>query len=160
MNRFNILRNIMVVIAIFLTSIQVAAEVKFLVVNLNDGSTASFALADDPVITNTSSEVQVTTPEKSITVAFADLKNYQLTSEVSGTSEVVMPNDAFRVDCNVVYIDSLKPETIVRVFSLDGKYVTEGKTDEDGHAIIDLSTFSSGVYMISYNNKGIKILIQ
>ena len=160
MNRFNILRNIMVVIAIFLTSMQVAAEVKFLVVNLNDGSTASFALADDPVITNTSSEFQVTTTEKSIKVAFADLKNYQLTSEISGISEVVMPNDTYRVNCSVVYIDGLKPETVVRAFSLDGKYVTEGKTDEDGHAIIDLSAFSSGVYMISYNNKGIKILIQ
>lgn len=159
MNRFNILRNIMVVIAIFLTSMQVAAEVKFLVVNLNDGSTASFALADDPVITNTTSELQVTTTENSIKVAFADLKNYQFTSELAGISEEVMPDETYRVNCNVVYINGVKPETVVRAFSLDGKYVAEVKADEDGHATIDLSAFSSGVYMISYNNKGIKILI-
>ena len=49
MNRFNILRNIMVVIVIFLTSMQVAAEVKFLVVTLNDGSTG-YSGEDHPAI--------------------------------------------------------------------------------------------------------------
>lgn len=159
MNQLKILRKILVIMALCAAFLNVRAEVKYLVVNLNDGTNAVFALTDNPVITNTSSSLQVKTAEKSIEVAFTDLKNYQLTDNGSGIFENVASEDSYRILNNIIYLNGLKAETAVSLFTLDGRLLTRANADADGHAHIDLSSISSGVFIVTYNNKAIKILI-
>lgn len=159
MFKFKFLRYVSVVIALCMTSLNGVAEVKYLVVNLNDGTNATFALADDPVITNTSSALQVKTAEKSIEVAFSDLKNYQFSDSEAGLSETVVSKDGYLIQNGIIYLDGLKPQTAVNVFTLDGRLLSCTTADADGHADIDLSSVYSGVYIVTYNNKAIKIII-
>lgn len=159
MNKFKLLRYVSVVIALFVATLSGSAEVKYLVVNLNDGSNATFALADDPVITNTSSALQVKTAEKSIEVAFSDLKNYQFSDTDSGIFENVASKEGYWIQNDIIHLDGLKPQTAVSVFTLDGRLLSRTNADADGHADIDLSSVTPGVYIVTYNNKAIKIII-
>lgn len=159
MNRFKFLRYVSVVISVFVASLNGSAEVKYLVVNLNDGTNATFALADDPVITNTSSALQVKTAEKSIEVSFSNLKNYQFSDSDSGVFENFASKDGCWIQNDIIHIDGLKPQTAVNVFTLDGRLLNSTNADADGRTHIDLSSFSLGVYIVAYNNKAIKILI-
>lgn len=57
------------------------SNVKFLCIQLRDGTTAEFALADHPVITLTGGTMKAETAKKTITASLADIVRYTFKEE-------------------------------------------------------------------------------
>ena len=104
------------------------SNVKFLCIQLRDGTTAEFALADHPVITLTGGTMKAETAKKTITASLADIVRYTFKEE-GGTTDISndpqtqpsQPQSIFEE--GHVRFTNLPARASISVITIDGRQV-------------------------------------
>lgn len=138
-----------------LTPLSVLADskVQFLCIELRNGTTAEFALADHPVITLTGGTMKAETSGKTITASLADIVRYTFKEEGGTTgignepqTQASQPQSVFEE--GHVRFTNLPAHASISVITIDGRRVLQAQAGTDGSADIDLSQQQPGVYII------------
>lgn len=149
--------------AMLLCALAVAtasAQVQYLIVSRTDGSYISFALADNPVVKNTSSELTVETTGSSIAVPFEELDSYSFSeTPIKGVEEITTEEQHSYRDGQVTF-NGLKPGSEIYVYALDGREVKRGTADADGYSWLDLRDLGTGVYIVRTRNSSFKFIVK
>lgn len=130
-----------------------------LVLQLTTGETATFVLDEQPKITFTADNLVITSPTYTTEYPLAGLQRY--TFKQVPASHITSPTADNRPSITQtdgqIILDNLPAGTAVTVYSIDGMALSAPTTAPDGRATIDTSTLTSGVYIIKYGNKSLKI---
>ena len=127
-----------------------------LVLNLADGTAATFPLSDHPIIKNSPTELSVESENAAITVAYKDLINFILT-DMSKAEDLTI-EDNHQIIGGSIFFSGLKEGEPIIIYSTEGKIMTSANADSDGTAIIDLSSFGTGMYIARCNNSSFKFI--
>ena len=138
------------------------SNAKFLCIQLRDGTTAEFALADHPVITLTGGTMKAETAKKTITASLADIVRYTFKEE-GGTTDISndpqtqpsQPQSIFEE--GHVRFTNLPARASISVITIDGRQVLQTQASTDGRADIDLSQQRPGIYIIRAATIKIKV---
>lgn len=125
-----------------------SAQVQYLTVNRADGSQVSFALAEDPVVTNSATELTVSSSSTTITVPFAELKNYVFSTTITSVKPVTV-QPSHRIDEGSIIFAGLHPGQNIDIFTPDGRQVSHHTADASGNALVDISMLGRGVYIVN-----------
>lgn len=137
-----------------------SAQVKYLIVSRTDGSKTSFALANDPVVKNTASELTVETTGTTITVPFEELDSYSFSETgINGVEEITAEESHSYRDGQVTF-NGLKPGSEIYVYALDGREVMRATTDADGYSSLDLRGLGTGVYIVRTGTSSFKFIVK
>lgn len=158
--KLQLLRKVALTALCALAVTTASAEVKYLIVSRTDGSQASFALADDPVVKNTASELTVESTASSITVPFTDLVNYTFSETGIDAVKEITTEETHSYRDGKVTFTGLTPGSQILVFSMDGREVLRSNADADGFASVDLSVLGSGVYIVRTGSSSFKFIVK
>ena len=159
-------------ILFLIVSILAIAEVqkpKALVVRLSEGTENAYILSEEPVVTFQEDKMIVT---GIIEVAYfrseiskfyfedIDPDDPRIMKSPTRVDNVEKDNVVFRyVDGENILIRGLKENTVVTVSYIDGVLIYTKRSDSTGNISISLKNKKSGVYVISFNGRSIKVKI-
>lgn len=142
---------------LLLISVGVSAQGrKTLVVEMRDGSSASFQLVEKPTITFTGKLMSVVSASSSLEIKRSDVKQYYFETVSTSVEDVVEEAQA-DVSGNSVALSGLPANADVTVYSANGVQVLSEKA-VDGTCTISLDNLPNALYIVNYNNSSIKIL--
>jgi hypothetical protein len=134
------------------------AEVKYMTIEMKNGSKISFLLNDNPVITYQSESLVVNNDAKN-TYSFEDVKNYHFTEmDESGVDN--LPANDLRivwVDDETIGVQNALPNSTIAITAINGVVISQTKADADGKATIKMPQ-KAGVYVISAGKQSFKII--
>lgn len=134
------------------------AEVKYMTIEMKNGSKISFLLADNPVITYQSESLVVNNDAKN-TYSFEDVKNYHFTEmDESGVDN--LPANDLRivwVDDETIGVQNALPNSTIAITAINGVVISQTKTDADGKSTVRMPN-KTGVYVISAGKQSFKII--
>ena len=129
-------------------------EVKFLSIELRNGTTAEFALADRPVITLTGGMMKA--------ASLSDVVRYTFKTEGGTTgieddtkTQSSQPQSVFEE--GHVRFTNLPARAPISVVTIDGRLVLKTQAGTDGRADIDLSQQHTGIYILRTPTINIKV---
>lgn len=131
------------------------------VVWTNSGETFSYPLSERPKVTQTTSSLVLTTTQTEVEYPKDDVWKFTLQEiEDIETLNVNIFNDNHSIfqRNNIVCISNLRPGAVVCVHSVSGILHSSHEISEIGSLTIDLSGFSSGIYILSTENITYKII--
>lgn len=159
-------------ILLLMVSILAIAEVqkpKALIVRLSEGTENAYILSEEPIVTIQEDKMIVT---GIIEVAYfrseiskfyfedIDPDDPRIMKNPTGVDNVEKNNVEFRyVDGENILIRGLNENTIVTVTSIDGVLISSQRSDSTGNVSISLKNRKSGVYVISFEGRSVKVKI-
>lgn len=154
----NLLLKAIVAICCILTVTTGSAQVKYLIVNRTDGSQVSFALADDPRVQNSATELIVSSASTTITVPFSELKNYTF-SDTETTEVVSVKTDPTHfIDGESIIFTGLKANEDITIYSLEGRQMSRWQANASGQANVDISQLGQGIYIVKTSSSSFKFI--
>ena len=128
-----------------------------LVVELHDGNTANFLLADKPKITFTAQLMSIVSDALSMVFDRSDVKMYRFVNEDVTTSvKPVVKADA-KVSDNTFLLSGVDAGTAIVIYNANGMVVKQA-TSVDGGCSISLDGLAAGTYIVTFNNTTFKFL--
>jgi hypothetical protein len=128
-----------------------------LVVELHDGNTANFLLADKPKITFTAQLMSIVSETLSMDFDRGDVKMYRFVNEDVTTSvKPVVKADA-KVSDNTFLLSGVDAGTAIVIYNANGMVVKRA-TSVDGGCSISLDGLATGAYIVTFNNTTFKFL--
>ena len=134
------------------------AEVKYMTIEMKNGSKISFLLADNPVITYQSESLVVNNDPKN-SYSFEDVKNYHFT-EMNESGVDNLPANDLRivwVDDETIGVQNALPNSTIAITAINGVVVSQTKTDVDGKSTVRMPN-KAGVYVLSVGKQSFKII--
>ncbi len=135
-----------------------AEKVVSVIVHEKDGTTA-FALEKKPKISFTQDGIKLTTIDTEIVYSIQEY--LKITMEESDSSQDgVIPitgEKQFFITRESISSIGLKANSIIYLYTIDGKRIRMVRTDENGKFDISLRGLPKGVYVLSSESKSIKI---
>ena len=149
------MRNIATLLLFLALSFSAVAQ-NSLAVYLNDGTSASFSIEEQPKITFSGEIFNITSANATMDFSRADVKNFKFEERTSTAVETPTTGSATVTD-DGIRIDGLSQNSSVALYNIAGK-VLQTITATDGSCTISLKELPSGIYLINYNNKTIKYI--
>lgn len=144
-------------VALMATSAK-AENVQYLVLELNDGSQTVVALADQPVLTLQDGELKVTVAgEERLSAPLESVKEYSFSATPTAIQSLQSAPTS-RLEMGHVYMANAQEGDVVRVFTIDGRQVTQQRIASDGTADIDLTVLGKGLYIVKSKTSSIKVI--
>lgn len=129
-----------------------------LVVYLNDGSSATFPLQENPEITFAGENFKVISSTATIELPRSDVKDFRFEKgEDTAIEQLAKDNTSITSEGDNIIIAGLADNSVVKVFNTSGQTVVTTRAT-GSNCSISLSRLTNGIYIINYNNKSIKIL--
>lgn len=129
---------------------------KTLVVELRDGSSASVALGEKPVLTFAGGQMSVVSSLASMEFKRSDVRKYHFVDGASSIVEQPVVQQPAIVD-GVLIVEGLAEDVVVAVHNVGGVVVRQGVATA-GCCEISLHDLAAGVYIVEYNNIAFKFL--
>jgi len=146
---------ILSVVGLLLMGAATAVASNTLVLHLASGQTQRFVLIDEqPTISFNGENVIVTTSTSELTYAMTDVKFFNYETETTGVE--VAKAEGMKIDGDRIIYDGLPTGSKVQVFDVSGHLCGSATADESGHAVVSITKFSAGVYMVNANNVSTK----
>ena len=130
-------------------------DVQYLMI-ITPTETVAVALADNPVITYANDQLVITTAEKQVEVAVAEIKGYNFTEEEPAAIKNVMADH--KTTRGMVAFDHLKAGSTVTLYNAKGERVCSTAALADGTAVIDMHGLAKGVYVVRSDKLSFKII--
>lgn len=159
-------------ILFLMVSILAIAEVqkpKALIVRLSEGTENAYILSEEPIVTIQEDKMIVTGIIEVVYFRSEISKFYfddidpddpRIMKSPTGVDSAEKGNVEFRyVDGENILIRGLNENTIVTVTSIDGVFISSQRSDSTGNVSISLKNRKSGVYVISFEGRSIKVKI-
>jgi hypothetical protein len=135
-----------------------ADSVRYLVFNAGSEETV-IALEDMPVMTINDGVLKVVVRgEERLSASLSDGLTYRFSETLPTGIQEVFNDEAPRLEQGHVYMANARKGDIVRVFTVDGKFVTSQRVDDDGTADIDLTVLNKGLYIVKSARTSIKVI--
>ena len=128
-----------------------------LVVELRDGSTADFLLADKPKITFTAQLMSIVSETLSMDFDRGDVKMYRFVNEDVTTSVKPAVKADAKVSDNTFLLSGVDAGTAIVIYNANGMVVKRA-TSVDGGCSISLDGLAAGTYIVTFNNTTFKFL--
>lgn len=135
-----------------------AGDVGTLVVNLRDGTSASFALSDKPRITFSGASMSIVSAGSDAEFVRTDVKNYVFNDLATSIDNALEGEATVLADACGVTLSGLPCGTPVAVYSVGGQCVARDSADNDGRCTLSFGDLPRGIYIINYNSTTIKYL--
>lgn len=147
-----------IIMALGLLLLPLAGMAQSLVLTQRDGTVSRFALADEPVITYSGSDLVVKCGETELTTDMADVLSCVFDNEATAINKLTVQPAGAEPQMNFanMSVEGLKAGDRVAVYTIDGKAVSSSRASADGSAAIDLSGLR-GLYIVRTPNKSFKI---
>jgi len=130
-----------------------------LILLLKDGTTQTFELATQPVITVAGTELKILANNADVSIPLTDVVRYTFQKRsTTGIDEADSNREAIDYNDGVLTLSGLKAGTAVRLFAIDGKLIQTHTVLHDGTYRHSLSTLQKGVYIVKANHTSYKIL--
>lgn len=137
----------------------VDGTVTSLILLLKDGTTQTFELATQPVITVAGTELKILANNADVSIPLTDVVRYTFQKRsTTGIDEADSNREAIDYNDGVLTLSGLKAGTAVRLFAIDGKLIQTHTVLHDGTYRHSLSTLQKGVYIVKANHTSYKIL--
>lgn len=155
---FEPLRGFLLTLVLFVVGIKADGAMQYLIVSLNDGTQASFALSDDPIVGVADNTLTVETSAQRISVSFSDLKCYSFSECTSSVDAIASDKSSHSIEGDYIYFSGLKQGDKVSAYSISGQLMQSTVADTQGNATIEMLQFPTGVYVITYSSTSFKII--
>lgn len=133
-----------------------AIERNTLVVELRDGNTANFLLADKPRITFTAQQMNIVSESFSMEFDRSDVKNFHFVKDDATSVETLVKPDA-KVADNTLLLNGVDEGTLIVIYNANGMVVKQAAA-VDGNCSVSLDGLATGVYIVTFNNTTFKFL--
>lgn len=133
--------------------------VEKLVVWAKDGTKVAFALAEKPTITFEESDMIITSNGVEVKYALENMARF--TYEKSSTTGITNLNNgesSFKLDGESILFPSLKANSTVSVYTVNGTLVLQETVHSDGEYSFPISSLNTGVYIVNVNGLTYKIV--
>ena len=148
-------KQILSVVGLLLMGAATAMASNTLVLHLASGQTQRFVLLnEEPSISFNGDNVIVKTSTSELTYAMTDVKFFNYETETTGIEGAKA--DGMKIDGDRIVYDGLPAGCKVQVFDVAGHVCGTATADETGHAVVNITKFSAGVYMVNANNVSTK----
>lgn len=127
-----------------------------LVVELRDGSSATFLLAEKPRVTFAGGQMDIVSSSASMEINRCDVKNWHFSALPTSIDNAAVDAKAMLEGNNLV-ISGISEETTITLYTVSGA-VVKRSTVINGNCIIPLDGLTAGVYLVRYNNTTFKFL--
>lgn len=134
-----------------------ADDIRYLVVNAKDGTTASFALADEPIVSCKAGKLEIVSKVTTFSLSLADVRNYAFSETLTGIAEVEKYRNLMMENGHIVF-HGLPFGSTVSAYMQDGRQAKTFIADEKGTAVVDLSGLPKGIVILHSNKTNIKII--
>ena len=125
-----------------------------LVVELRDGSNATFQLAEKPRVTFVGEQLNIVSSSASMEINRSDVKNWHFAAATTSVDDVTVEAKA-TLDGNTLIISGITENTAITLYTVSGA-VVKRSTANDGICTIPLDGLTAGVYFVTYNNTTFK----
>lgn len=131
---------------------------KALKVHMNNGEPQFFILSAEPVITFEGTECVIKSSEFSARYDMGDIYFAELVDHTTGIDEEM--KDALTVDLsnpNTIVIRGMKAGSPVALYNLSGIFLFGTAADDEGTAVLDISSLPAAVYIVTSKETSFKI---
>ena len=125
-----------------------------LVVELRDGSNATFQLAEKPRVTFVGEQLNIVSSSASMEINRSDVKNWHFESATTSVDDITVEAKA-TLDGNTLIISGITENTAITLYTVSGA-VVKRSTANDGICTIPLDDLTAGIYFVTYNNTTFK----
>ena len=125
-----------------------------LVVELRDGSNATFQLAEKPRVTFVGEQLNIVSSSASMEINRSDVKNWHFELAATSVDGITVEAKA-TLDGNTLIISGITENTAITLYTVSGA-VVKRSTANDGICTIPLDGLTAGVYFVTYNNTTFK----
>lgn len=133
-------------------------EVLCMVISHSDGTEATFALCDKPVVSHQNGNLVVESSTGSMSTPLSDIAQWTFAlSNINSIEETPMANPQALYRFGQATISGLPAGTRVGVYGIDGKALMQAVSDGEGHVSIDLGQLPNGVYILRTPHQSYKI---
>ena len=132
------------------------ADNTVLVVELRDGNTANFLLADKPKITFTAQQMNIVSESFSMEFDRSDVKNFHFVKDDATSVETPVKPDA-KVADNTLMLNGVDEGTVIVIYNTGGLPVKHAVA-VGGNCTVSLDDIASGLYIVTFNNMTFKFL--
>lgn len=144
---------------LFATGLQAQNEQK-LVVHLFSGDKIAIELAENPVTTFAEDSLVITTADSQWSLFLAAVRMYTYESQPEGVDAVNATELLIRMNSERLEIEGLADNTAVKVYSLDGKQVEGTRVLNGQSAVLNLTSYPAGTYIINAGGTSYKFVKQ
>lgn len=139
-----------IAIAVFLMGqTAIADERNALIVHLKNGTSTTFLLDDEPRATFSDGALKVVSSSLSMDFPREEVLRFTYGyTDAKGISMLPAKTFSGVIEDDVFCLSGLDADVAVRLFSVDGKLLSEVRTGRDGKVSIPLDSYPSGVYVL------------
>lgn len=149
-----------VLILMILPSVLMAEESPtHLFVWAKDGSKVGYALAENPKITFTETDMIIACTGEEISYPLNNMERFTYESDSESSIRNIQTEESpYKLDGESLLFPNLKSNTTVFIYTLDGTQVFKKTVRQNGEYAFPLSNLNAGVYMVNVNGLTYKIV--
>ena len=129
-----------------------------LTIHQKDGKSFSYLFQEKPVIKYSDSDLVLTTTKVQVVFPIRSLAKFTFDDVDTSISTVEKLDASYKYSENVVWIKGTESQSVVLVYTIDGKMVETFITDENGDLVFSVDEFAEGVYIVRTESVTFKIL--
>ena len=151
----------MTVTAVFERSVGPSAPEYYFIVWMNETVKHSYALSEKPKVTMDNGVFTLTTTQTTVTYNATDVLKFTLGDKDGGIVDVddiaVKAGPGVDRQADRLIFTGCKPNSVIGIYSLDGRLADQQRADGDGRAEVSLSGLKAGVYVVKSDSITFKI---
>lgn len=151
----------MTVTAVFERSVGPSAPEYYFIVWMNETVKHSYALSEKPKVTMDNGVFTLTTTQTTVTYNATDVLKFTLGDIDGGIVDVddiaVKAGPGVDRQADRLIFTGCKPNSVIRIYSMDGRLAESQQVDADGRAEMSLSGLKAGVYVVKSDSITFKI---
>jgi len=151
----------MTVTAVFERSVGPSTPEYYFIVWLSETSKHSYALSEKPKVTMAGGVFTLTTTQTAVTYNATDVLKFTLGDKDGGIVDVddiaVKAEPGVDRQADRLIFTGCKPNSVIRIYSMDGRLAESQQVDADGRAEMSLSGLKAGVYVVKSDSITFKI---
>jgi hypothetical protein len=129
-----------------------------LILLLKDGTTQTYELAEQPVITVVGAELKIVANHADVSIPLSDVVRYTFQKRTTGIDEVDTNQEVIDYKDGVLTLSGLEAGTPISLYTIDGRLLQAHTVADDGTYRQSLGSLRQGVYVVKVNHKSYKIM--
>ena len=130
-----------------------------LILLLKDGTTQTYELAEQPVITVVGTELKIVANHADVSIPLTDVVRYTFQKRsTTGIDEVDTNQEVIDYKDGVLTLSGLEAGTPISLYTIDGRLLQAHTVADDGTYRQSLASLRQGVYVVKVNHKSYKIM--
>ena len=134
--------------------VAAASAQSALVVELRDGSNATFLLAENPRMTFAGEQLSIVSSSATMEFNRRDVKNWHFADTPSSVENITAESKA-KLEGGALLISGITDDTAIALYSVDGVAVKHSAVI-GGTCTISLDDIPAGIYIVKFNNTTFK----